>query len=176
MGPQVATPLRLRSFANGLPLCGDPASGEGKPWRLRSGPGYPGALLTTIGGLHPSLAPRHRSAHCCYRRPHARRVGSHAVGGLYMPWGVDHALVPMGYTKTEKAWSPKPEPRWDLHGPRSRPRGFHPGIGIVLAAQPPLSGEYISPGGGRGLQNRWVASDGVTGGFDSHVLPPEQST
>src|SRR5436309_8658016 len=41
-----------------------------------------------------------------------------------------------------------------------------------LAAQPFLSGEYISPGGGRGLQNRWVASDGVTGGFDSHVLPP----
>src|SRR5437868_4863942 len=37
------------------------------------------------------------------------------------------------------------------------------------------SGEYISPGGGRGLQNRWVASDGVTGGFDSHMLPPHRA-
>jgi len=34
------------------------------------------------------------------------------------------------------------------------------------------SWEYISPGGGCGLQNRWAASDGVAGGFDSHVLPP----
>src|SRR5436309_10341393 len=43
------------------------------------------------------------------------------------------------------------------------------------SAQALSSGEYISPGGGRGLQNRWVASDGVTGGFDSHVLPPDRA-
>src|SRR5438067_11595988 len=43
------------------------------------------------------------------------------------------------------------------------------------AAEALASEEYISPGGGRGLQNRWVASDGVTGGFDSHVLPPDRA-
>src|SRR2546430_9429719 len=29
---------------------------------------------------------------------------------------------------------PKPEPRWDLHGPRSGPCGFHLGIGIAHRA------------------------------------------
>jgi hypothetical protein len=34
--------------------------------------------------------------------------------------------------------TPQPEPRWDLHGPRSGPCGFHLGIGIeiTLAQQP----------------------------------------
>jgi hypothetical protein len=34
--------------------------------------------------------------------------------------------------------TPQPEPRWDIHGPRSGPCGFHLGIGIeiTLAQQP----------------------------------------
>ena len=38
--------------------------------------------------------------------------------------------------------------------------------------QRPLRGEWIGPGGLRGLQIRWWVPFGVHGGFDSHPLPP----
>jgi hypothetical protein len=84
--------------------------------RLPRGCSYPAALLASW--------PRHRVAQRCeiYVLPAAR----------YRPLTVETLPLVASAANGQHILAPKPEPRWDLHGPRSGPCGFHLGIAIVL--------------------------------------------
>ena len=61
----------------------------------------------------------------------------HEVLGVVQPVnesvgdGLVDATMPSVLALPASGPRPKPEPRWDRHGPRSRPCGFQLGLGIV---------------------------------------------